>query len=145
MCLVGWRESKINGVTQVFSSQTYKKVFSSKWKENWREKLDIIFGWKYPCAITHGLYPCCFSSSTLPFFFFLDVVCLFFFFFFSFDLLGRLVQYSFFFLLPFFFWFRCDFLNGHDFYFLINLGDYFYLFTTFLVLTGYHFLIRVYA
>ena len=45
----------------------------------------------------------------------------------------------------FFFWFRCDFLNGHDFYFLINLGDYFYLFTTFLVLTGYHFLIRVYA
>ena len=79
-------------------------------------------------------------------FFFLDVVCLFFFFFFSFDLLGRLVQYSFFFFFClFFFWFRCDFLNGHDFYFLINLGDYFYLFTTFFVLTGYHFLIRVYA
>ena len=45
-----------------------------------------------------------------------------------------------------FFWFRCDFFYGHDFYFLINLGNWFFwLLITFLVLIGHHFLIRIYA
>ena len=84
------------------------------------------------------------ASLFFSFFFF------FFFIFFSFDLLGRFVQYSFLFFFLHFFWvffFRCDFFYENDFYFLINLGDwyFFWLFITFFVLIGHHFLIRVYA
>ena len=172
------------------------KIFSPKWREDWRENLSIIFRGKCPCTIAHGLHSRCFSlhfffffsfffpsRHCLPFFFsFFDVAYLFFFFlflfyfiflsffsfdllgrrcqplliffffFFFFDLLGRLVQYYFlffsFFCISFgFFFFRCDFFYENDFYFLINLGDwyFFWLFITFLVLIGHHFLIRVYA
>ena len=100
--------------------------------------MDIIFGQKSPCAIVHELHPRCFSLH----FFFPPEHCLpplvFWFtrqalptsssfLFFSFDSLGKLVRLSF-----FFFWFRCDFFYGHDFYFLINLGNWFFMF-------AYHF------
>ena len=155
VCLVRWGGRKINGGIQVFSPRAHQKVFSPKWRENWSEKLGIIFRGKCPCTIAHGLHPCCFSShffSSLTFLFFLlYVACLllflfffffppprcclplllsfFFSFFFSFNLLGRLVQFYFIFLLSFmFFFFRCDFFHGHDFYFLINLGDWLFFF-----------------
>ena len=70
--------------------------------------MGIIFGRKCPCAIAHELHPHCFSSH-------------FFFSLFTFDLLGRLVQYS-------FFWFRCDFLFFMDMIFLLNLGNWFFFF-----------------
>ena len=114
-----------------------------------RENLGIIFGQKCPCTVANGLCP---HYSSSLFFFFPPRRCLFFFFFFSFDLLGRLrpvLIFFFFFLIFFLFLFRCDFFSGHDFYFLINLGDWFFfflwLFITFLVLIEHHFLIRVYA
>ena len=47
------------------------------------------------------------------------------------------------FMFLFLFLFR-RFLFGHDFYFLINLGDCFFLFCHFLILIGHHFLTKVY-
>ena len=71
--------------------------------------------------------------------------------FFFFDLLGRLPTHPvliffffFIYLLLLFFFFRCDFFSRHDFYFLINLGYWFFgLFIPFLVSIEHHFLIRV--
>ena len=86
------------------------------------------------------------TLPSLPFFFHLDVACpcLFFFFFFFLLFFGQGCPVFLFFCV--FFWFRCDFFYGHDFYFLINLGNWFFwLLITFLVLIGHHFLIRVYA
>ena len=139
----------------VFSPGPTKK-FSLKQRKNWKEKLCIIFLRKCSCAINSStlllFIPFFFFHSTLLpffwtlpgfFFFFFDLLVgvaslflfFFLFFFFSFDLLGRLVQY---FIL--FFLFRCDFFYGHDFYFLINLGDWFFwLFIIFLILIGHHF------
>ena len=76
VCLVGWRGRKINGEVQMFSLLTHQKVFSPKWRENWREKLGITFEQKCPCIIT--------PSPTLLFFtlfflFFLHCLVLFFF------------------------------------------------------------------
>ena len=79
-------------------------------------------------------------------------------FFFFFDFLGKLCCSSFFifslllsFVIFFFFFcffFRRDCFSKYDFYFLINLGDCFFLsifFFFFFVLIGPHFLIRVYV
>ena len=129
-----WRKENKWWNPDVFSSDP-SKSFLLKIE---RKLLSIIFGRKCSCTIAHGLHPRYFSSHLfffpprlcLFFFFFFFLDCLFFFSFFFFNLLGRLVQYSFFFLffllLFFFFLFRCDFFYGHDFYFLINLGDWFF-------------------
>ena len=129
MCLVGWGGRKINGGVQLFSSMTHKKIFFLKWRENWKEKLHIIFGRK-------------FTLFFLRVFFFLN-------------LLGKIVQYYYFlfcFLLCVcvcvFFFFKMWFFYGHDFYFLINLVIEFFFFfclSLFLVLIGHHFLTEVYA
>ena len=60
----------------------------------------FLFTWTLPAPASSS------SSSSSSFFFFF---------------LGRAVQSFYFFV--FFFWFRCDFFYGHDFYFLINLGN----------------------
>ena len=125
-----------------FLSEPTKK-FSPKLRENWREKLDIIFGQKCPCAVARGLV----HVALLFFFFFLflflssytlSLINFFFSFF------GRLpthpCSYSFFFFCLDVFFFR------HDFYFLINLGDWFFFVVyPFLVLIGHNFLTRIYA
>ena len=112
---VGRKENKLWGPNVFFPN--LQKKFLSKMERKLKREIGHYFWTKIPMWIAHGLYPFCFSSSTLPFFF-LDVACLFFFFlfsfdwlgrhrlplllflfffyFFSFDLLGRLVQYSFF-------------------------------------------------
>ena len=134
------------------------KVFFSKWRKNWKEKFDIIFGQKCPCTIAHGLHPHVFLHS----FFFSFPECylpppllllpFIFYFFFWFTGQACPVFIFFFSSFAFFFWFRCDLFiylfYGHDFYFLINLGDWFFFFLVFyhfFVLIGLHFLTRVYA
>ena len=103
LSMFGWMEMKEN---RWWGSSIFSPC-PPKWKENWREKLRIIFGQKCPRAIAHGIHPCCFSShlffplldvARLHFFFFFFLLIyyasdasLFFFFFFSFDLLGKLV------------------------------------------------------
>ena len=160
LSIFGWVErKKINGMAKCFFPGPTKK-FTLKQRKNWKEKLCIIFWRKYPCVIN--------SSALLlfiPFFFstprcsLLFERCLAFFFFFCFT--GRRCQplliLFFFFLLIYwaglssilflFFCFLFCFLGldviffyGHDFYFLINLGDWFFwLFIIFLILIGHHF------
>ena len=123
------------------------KSFLLKMEKKLKGKIWHHFWTKVPMYNCTWASSSCFSSQFF-FFPFLNVTCLLLFFFlllllllllllpfifiFSFDLLGRLVQYSFFsfLLLLFFFWFRCDLFiylfYGHDFYFLINLGDWFF-------------------
>ena len=119
VCLIRWGERKINSSIQVFSPIAYQKVFSLKWRENWREKFSIIFGRECPCTIA--------SSPTLllvTLFFFFSfsyyVACLFYFYFFYWagvaSLFFPFFLFFFFFFtwqsLPalfFFFLFRCDF------------------------------------
>ena len=55
VCLVGWREKKINSGVQVFSLWTHQKVFSLKWRENWRDKMRLLNGWKCLYALAHCL------------------------------------------------------------------------------------------
>ena len=151
VCLVGWGGRKINGGAQVFSSQTHQKVFSPKWRENWREKMELLNGWKCRCSLAHGLHPYValfhfifslpLGRCLLFYFFFLDITSSFLFFFFFFLLIYRagfvqctsLIYIFFCFLLcvcvcVFFFFFfffvcvfRCDFFFL-DMIFLINLG-----------------------
>ena len=136
-CMVGWEGKKINGGTQVFSLRAHQNVFSSKWRENWKEKLDIIFGQKCPYAIAYGLA---------------YVALLQFFFLFPFPFLSSWT-WPLLFLLLFFSWFFCFcldviFFSRHDSYFLINLGEWFFFFFVYhfyFILIGYHFLIRVYS
>ena len=133
------------GPTKKFSLQNGEKTEERNWASFLDENAQVQFHMDFThVAFLHTFFPLWrffFSSWTLPassssFFFFslLDVACLFFFlsffpFFFSFNLLGRLVQFYFIFLLSFmFFFFRCDFFHGHDFYFLINLGDWIFFF-----------------
>ena len=102
----------------------------------------IIFGRKCPCALHLGFV----HITLLHFFFFFSLLiywadfvqCSYSFFssFFSFLLLS----FVFFLLL---FLFRCSFFSGREFYFLINLGDYF--FYHFFCFNWRHFLTRVYA
>ena len=96
-----------------------------KWLFTFSHKLSPIHCFFY-FESGHWLFP---SFLFISFF---SAVALFSFLFFAF-LLG--------------FFFRCDFFYENDFYFLINLGDwyFFWLFITFFVLIGHHFLIRVYA
>ena len=99
--LVGWGGRKINSRVQMFSSRVYQKVFSQKWREKYKEKLSIIFGWKCPCAIAQGRHhflgrcqPLLFSF--LSFFFrFTGQACPVFFFFF-FHLLSFVIFFFFF-------------------------------------------------
>ena len=118
--------------SRCFLSRPTKKL-SPKWRENWREKLDIIFGQKCPCATIHGLVHVALfiflfflflflSSWTLPllpfFIFFIYwagflvpthpvlILFIFFFFFFCFLLCFFVFVFVFWF---FFFLFRCDF------------------------------------
>ena len=97
--LVEWEGRKINCEAHVFSPWTHQKVLSPKWRENWREKLVIIFGRKCPCTIVPSPILLFFT----PFFFFFllliywaCVAFLTFFFSFSFDLLGSLSSMLFF-------------------------------------------------
>ena len=82
--------------------------------------------------IAQGLHPCCFSSHlfscwTLLFIFYLaGIACLFFFFFLFTRQACPFFLLLLFILFYFIFWFRCDFFYGHNFYFLINLGDWFF-------------------
>ena len=64
--LVEWEGRKINCEAHVFSPWTHQKVLSPKWRENWREKLVIIFGRKCPCTIVPSPILLFFT----PFFFF---------------------------------------------------------------------------
>ena len=146
VCLIGWRERKINGGTQVFFPWAYQKVFSPKWRENWREKLDIIFWQKCPYAVAHGLV----YVALLYFFFFPLGCCLLFFF----DLLSKLptlvlILFFFFCFLLYFFVLDLIFFR-HVFFYFFNkfrwlIFFFFWLFIHFLVLIGHQFLIRVYA
>ena len=105
VCLIGWRRRKINDGAQVFSLQANQKVFSPKWRENWREKMKLFNGWKCPCAFAHGL--CLYVALLCAFILTFPLL-----FFFSFDLLGRLhlvyvAHILFFFFFFYFFLFGC--------------------------------------
>ena len=79
--------------------------------------------------------------------------CCCFFFFLFFDFLGKLCCSSFFIfslllsfvIFCFCFFFRRDCFSKYDFYFLINMGDCFFLSLFFFVLIGSNFFIRVYV
>ena len=126
----------------VFSPSPLKS-FLPKIRKKLKEEIMHHFWTKMPMC------SCTWASSTLLFFtsFFL----------FSFNLLGRLCPVLIFFFLSFFlsflllsfvfflllFLFRCSFFSGREFYFLINLGDYF--FYHIFCFNWRHFLTRVYA
>ena len=151
LSMFGWMEMKGNKWwgSSIFSPCP-PKCFLPKMERKLKGKIENYFWTKMPtCNCTWDSSMLLFFTPffsppgrCLPsfFFFFLLIyyasdASLLFFFFFSFDLLGKLVQSSFFsfsfsffcFFFFFFFFllllFRCDFFYGHDFYFLINLGD----------------------
>ena len=53
VCLVGWREKKINGGTWMFSLWIYQKVFSLKWGRKLKGENELLNGWKCLCALAH--------------------------------------------------------------------------------------------
>ena len=67
VCLVGWRGRKINSGVQVFSLRTHQKVFSLKWRENWKDKMRLFNGRKCLYALAHCL--CQFFIFIFIFFF----------------------------------------------------------------------------
>ena len=133
-----WGNLKFFLSSQLFSPRIYQKAFSSKWTE----KLDIIFWQKYLCTVAHGLVHVAFLIFFLFFFFSFiwtwPLLPLFYLFIYMFIYLftGQAsctsIFFPFFFLFSFVFFFvflflfRCDFFSRHDFYFLINLGDWFF-------------------
>ena len=158
VCLVGWEGRKINGEIQVFFLWIHQK-FSPQNREKTKER-------KWGCLMdknAHMQLHMGFIRTLLFFTFFfsflLDIASFssFFSFFFLLIYWAGFVQCTlliFFFFLFFFFcfllffifyfcfWFRCDFFfPGHDIFFLINLGDFFFF--TFLVLIWHYFLTRL--
>ena len=165
VCLVGKRKFYNSNVFSHISPKSSLLNGEENEERNWASHLDknahiqlhlhplcflhifLFFFFSYVACLSLSLSLSWFTGQALPaslsFFFFLFFplffwftgLVVFFFFFFSF----------FFFLLSFVFFnflFRCDFFYGHDFYFLINLGDWFFffwLFTTFWVLIWHHF------
>ena len=112
----------------------------------------FFLSWMLPASSYSSFFSSS-SSSFSSFFYFLFFLLIywaglsrihFFLFFFCFFIF-------YFFYFYFFFGFRCDlfiyFFYGHDFYFLINLGDWFFVscLSLFFVLIGYHSLKRVCA
>ena len=164
LSVFGWvGRKKINGGVKCFFPRTHQKILSETEKKLKREIVHHFLTKMPMCnKFIHVT-----SLHTIFFFplhvaaFFLNVAWLFFFFFWF---TGRrcqplliLFSFLFFFLLIYwaglssilflFFCFLFCFLGldviffyGHDFYFLINLGDWFFwLFIIFLILIGHHF------
>ena len=143
--MVGWEWRKIYSKINVFSPQSYQKVFSPKPRENWRKNWTSFLNKNTHVQFTWSC-PRCSSSFLFSFFLFLSSrCCLFIYLFILFR--GRLptrlvLIYIFFFYFLLCFFFRCDFFSRYDFYYLINLGDwffFFFLFIPFLVLIWHYF------
>ena len=120
------------------------KMFYNQNGEKTRSGKNLVGKWqKCPCALAHGLVQAIVVVVVVFFFFFLISWASFVALLFSFFLFCFLLWFFFFFC----FFFRRDCFSKYDFYFLINLGDCFFLsiFFFFFVLIGPHFLIRVYV
>ena len=129
MYLVGWGERKINNGAQVFPPGSLKSSLQNREKTKERNYASFLdenahVQQTHPVTFLHTFF---FSGCCLPLLLFFPSFFLSFCFFVFFWFIGQVCPIFFFLFLFLFFLFRCYVFYEHDFYFLINLGDWFFL------------------